>query len=298
MGYEDRDYYQQEFKGGYQDSYTQRSIGTTFDSKSMIVKIIILNVVIFLIDTFTPIVSESKTQWLSFALGLKTDQLWQFWGFLTHGFAHASIMTETGVMHVIFNMLGLFFLGFPVEHRLGKFEFLRFYLAGILVSGLGWLAIHLTFFEQSSFLVGASGGVSAVIAYFIFMAPKMTLYLMGLIPMPAWLVGVLLLVANLLYAINPDSLVAWEAHLTGAAFGYLYFRFGWNLSRFDFGLERLLSKNPNLKLHDPAASEEKLRAEGDRILAKINEQGENSLTWKERRTLKKYSAILRRSREN
>lgn len=321
MGFEDRDY--------YQDSYQQQSFGRGFSTRSMIAVIIMINVAVFVLDMFSPRVTvpneragektvvtstdgtvteliepETKTdntQWVSRFLSLDSNELWRVWGFVTYGFAHASFMTKTSIFHILMNMLTLFFLGTPVEQRLGGQEFLRFYMAAVVVSGLGWLIWVLTF-GGGGFMVGASGAVSAVTMYFVFMAPHSKILLMGVLPVPAWGVGVLFLFVNLSHALGPDNHIAWQAHMMGAAFGVLYFQNKWNLGRFDFGISKtlsgLFSGRPRLKVHDPGAAGEKLKAQADEILAKINEQGEESLTRKERKILNAYSKSIRKNRDN
>jgi hypothetical protein len=57
------------------------------------------------------------------------------------------------------------------------------------------------------------------------------------------------------------------------------------------------SRRAKLKLHDP---DKKIRTEAedaDRILAKIHESGESSLTSSERKTLERYSRRQRQKRE-
>ena len=52
----------------------------------------------------------------------------------------------------------------------------------------------------------------------------------------------------------------------------------------------------NLSVYDPDSKptkSDKLRKEGDRILAKISDEGEESLSRRERKTLEKYSKMLR-----
>ena len=136
MGYEDRDYYRDESTGGIP--------GFQFDKRSIVMTLIIVNVVIFFVDTFTnPIKGGDGSHWLSEFMGIKTTHLWYVWTYLTYGFAHASYDTETGVFHLIFNMITLFFFGPPLERRIGRSEFLRFYLISIIVSGLGWVLLRL-----------------------------------------------------------------------------------------------------------------------------------------------------------
>ncbi len=290
MGYEDRDYYRDEARGFG---------GGSFNNRSMVFTLILINVAVFFLDMFTGEVEGSKTQWLSYFLAIKTTALWEVWTYLTHGFAHASYGTDLGIFHILGNMITLFFLGRPIEDRMGRSGFLWFYLCSIVVGGLVWLTFHLINSpEQAAFIVGASGAVSAVTVYFIFMAPHVKLLVFGILPVPAWGVGVFLLFSNLTHAFNPGSPVAWQAHLGGAAFGWLCFKLDWRFQKFE-GLTKMFSGGPNLRVHNPqarSAAEEKIKAQADEILAKISEQGEESLTGKERRILKKYSNRLRKDR--
>lgn len=293
MGYEERDYYRDEsptFGGG------------SFDKKSVVAILIMINVAVFVVDLFTQEINDFHTQWLSHALAIKTNALWQFWTFLTHGFAHASYGTKLGIFHILGNMITLFFLGRSVEYHLGRSGFLWFYLLSIVVGGLTWLLLRMVLQGGSlGFIVGASGAVSAVTAYFIFKDPFAEILLFGAIKLPAWAIGVFFLISNTAYAFSPTSNVAWEAHLGGAAFGWAAYHFAWTFRSFQpisNWFSRTFSGSPNLKVHDPGAKEEKLKQEADRILAKISEQGEKSLTRKESRILKRYSNSIRKNRSD
>ena len=287
MGYEERDYYRDE----------EQMFGRpSFDKKTMVFLLIMINVGVFVLDMFSSELANPAdgTRWLSWFLAIKLDSLWEVWTLLTHGFAHASMGTDLGIMHILGNMFTLFFLGGPVEQRLGRMGFLWFYLCSIVVGGLVWVVLSLPF-GSAGFIVGASGAVSAVVGYFIFMAPKAQLLLFGIVPVRAWALGVILLVLNMFHAFSPDSHVAWQAHLGGAAFGWACFHFGWNFSQFE-GISKLFAGGTKLRVHDPDAAEEKLKEQADQILAKISDEGEASLSSKERRLLKKYSNRLRKNR--
>lgn len=287
MGYDDRDYYREEsYQGG-----RPGMPGLRIDKQSIIFSLIVINVAVFVLDMFSPHV-EAGGHWISDQLALRTDRVWAIWAYLTHGFTHAPLDSKTSVWHVAMNMLTLFMLGRPVEHRLGRQEFLKFYLVAILVGGIGWFLPKLISGSPGS-IVGASGAVSAVIIYFVFLDPKATILFWGVIPMPAWGIGALFLFANLSTALTISN-VAWEAHLAGGAFGMLYYKLGWNFSWFqwpDF-------KSNNLKIHQPneGGPDEKLQKEADRILEKISQEGESSLTRRELKTLNKYSKSIRKNR--
>lgn len=312
-----------ENRGYYRDSYDEYSAPwRQGGTRSIVLTLIIINVVIFGIDLFTPrvagdgsvvtgtMVGEQVGQskwtghWLSHWMSLKSNLLerpWQIVNLFTYGFAHSPLDSSSGPFHLLFNMLTLFFLGHAVEAHLGRQEFLRFYLIAIVVSGIGFL-LSCWMFGMTRSCLGASGAVTAVVMLFILNFPKQKLALFGAFEMPAWVLGVLLIVLDLLRALNPESRIAVETHLTGAAFAAAYFYGGWN-----FGTLRSTNRNAgrgDLQIHNPGDDDEdgddaqwaKLQTEGDRILEKINQEGQDSLTWRERRTLKRYSEQLRKRR--
>ena len=289
MGIENRQYYRDD------ESLTfGHYMGSSYGAWSMVTIIIVVNVAVFALDMFAPKSTDVQgMRGLMRIFAMDTEQPWYAWTWLTHGFAHASLGSKNGVMHILFNMVALFFLGKPIEQRLGRWEFLKFYLMAIIASGLAFLLIRLAG-GNKAVVVGASGAVSAVVALFIFCYPRVKLLLMGIIPMPAWVLGCLLIVLDFSRAFDPTNNIAWEAHIAGAAFGAAYFYFGWNFSWFKLEkLAGLFDRKPSLKIHNPDRGKEKLQEQADVILAKINEHGEESLTGKERRILNRYSKQLR-----
>ena len=265
----------------------------------MVTTLIIINVAIFGLDVVSSIVSTDGKCWLAGLLSLKagllSSQPWNIWQLFTYGFAHASIDTKETIFHVGGNMLILFFLGWPIEDRLGSQEFLRFYILAILVAGIGYLLLN---FNSPNPMLGASGAVSAVVALFIFYYPKVKLFLFGVLPMPAWVLGLLLVGTDVMRSFDAKSHIAWEAHLAGFAFGAAYFYFKWNFNWLKIGgggLGSALRRQGGLKIHQPDKAE-KLKREADQILEKINEHGEASLSSRERKVLKRYSDQVRNNR--
>ena len=304
MGLYDRDY-------GRYDSDTpwdraQRS------SRSKAIMLIVITVAVFFIDMlFSSRDDEGSIRsflmpWFG-ASSATLTRPWLIWQSLTYGFLH----DVRGIQHVLFNMIGLFFFGRAVEQRLGGQEFLRFYLVAMVTGGIvGALTFLLQGYtpEQGAYVVGASGAVIATTLLFACYYPHSEILLMFVIPVKAWVVAVLFVVSDIAGAMGilsgmaPGSAnTAFTVHLAGAAFGLLYFFRRWNLRWLDLGRLSNVSgqlgtpsRRMELKLHDP---EKKLRQEAeeaDRILAKIHQSGESSLTSAERKTLERYS---RRQRE-
>ncbi len=317
MGIHDRGYYDgDQWKGDGGGSGGRSSF-----RHSVIATIILINVAVFLLDMFSPRVTftqtladgtvvsaESKSQWVSVNLALKhkmtaagypgplENPLYSF-QLLTYGFAHASIGEDSGLWHIAFNMLTLFFLGVAVEQKYGRNEFLKFYILALLFAGAVWLLVNYLR-GQPAWAVGASGAVAAVVMLFIFNFPRQTLLLMGIIPMPAWLLGVLFVGMDILNSMNHESRIAAEAHLAGAAFAAIYYYGKWNFEWLKFGwLVDRLSGKPKLKVHQPEVTDE-LSREADAILDKVHRLGEESLTRKERKTLERYSKTVRKGRDS
>jgi hypothetical protein len=143
---------------------------------------------------------------------------------------------------------------------------------------------------------------------FVLLYPHQTVLLMMVIPAPAWVMGVLLIVGNLFGTRMPTeggARIAYDVHLVGAAFAAAYFYGGWNLRRLSSPLEwvgsitqragRALRPRPDLRIHTPedADSYRELDEQADRILEKLHQHGDGALTSQERRILEDYSRRMR-----
>jgi membrane associated rhomboid family serine protease len=297
---------------GYQDRGYYRSPTSGFALEwSAVNAIIAINVAVWLAnfilagDLFREFFSLKVS--VNELLCLRSDlpsQLWRFWTLLTYGFLH----DDRAPWHLLFNMLTLWFFGRPVEAITGRAEFVRFYLTAIVVAGLAWLiSERLGGGGPASRLVGASGGVMAVLAAFIWYYPRQTVLIYGIIPVPAWALGILYFLSDLQGA-GTQSNVAHVAHLAGAAFGILYAWRGWNLDGLTEAPARWWSglKRQRLRIVRPDDDSDRrvagdrdeppLEQEVDRILEKIARSGEASLTQAERDTLTRASRRLKNRR--
>ena len=296
MGLEDRQYYRDQKDWGRQWQPGGQGGAGSQVASSIVITLIVINVAIAILDLFTPIMPGGG-HWLSDHLALTTDVLqkpWLCYTFLTYGFAHSPLDGD-GMWHIVGNMAVLFFLGRWVEYRLGYWEFLRFYLVSIVLSGFAFVIMRLA--SDPSSCIGASGAVSAVLMLFVFMYPKQTVLLFFVLPIPAWVLGAFVVVSDILTSLRPESVIAYEAHLAGLAFGAAYAHFGWNLRWMRFErLGDLFKSKPNLKIHAPD-KDPRLQSQADQILQKIAEDGEESLNAKERRLLNRYSKQIRKRRD-
>jgi len=286
MGVYDRDYYRDE----------QQPAGVQFGGQMLVTKLVILTAALYLLNNFF------ADDWLMSTLAMDLSVVtkpWLLWKLVTYGFAHA----PDHIGHILCNMFGLWIFGRDVEMVYGRKEFLRIYLVALVLGSFAWglrecLAGGL---DSQAGLWGASGAVTAVILLFVFHYPKRTILLFLVLPVPAWVLGVMIIggdVYNTLFVSTAQN-VAFDVHLVGAAFAVCYFRFRWNIGRLlpGSGGTRLsmprLKRRPKLKIHDPDKLYEKKDEEADRLLEKVSRDGMDSLTSKERRILEEYSRRMR-----
>lgn len=238
---------------------------------------------------------------------------WRVYGLVTYSLLHST----SSVNHVLFNGIALFFFGRTINQRLGGREYLTFFFAAAAFAGLAWSASEVFAGGLAGgrvpVLLGASGGIAAIVLLFALWYPNVQVYLMGVLPVPAWLMAVLFIGQDVYGAASRSGNVAYTAHLGGALFGYLYFRSGWRLSSYlpgwlggggpafgpapggssGGGLASLFKRKPNLRLHrddeddSPAVNPGDERV--DEILRKIQAQGQGSLTREEQRILERAS---------
>jgi membrane associated rhomboid family serine protease len=255
-------------------------------------------------------------QWLAWPMvneifALRSDWVvrpWRAYELLSYGFLHST----ADVGHILINMLILYMFGQEVEYRYGRREFVAFYLAGIVFSGLVWslsellsigpAALRAAPADQIPGVVGASGAISAVVALFALNFPHRQVLFMFFIPMPMWLVAVIGILYDVRGAISrdPNDNVAFMAHLGGALFGLMYYKFNWSFSRFipDSFRPRMPRARPKLRVHEPDEDEpDDLSVQVDAILKKIQDKGQDSLSWNERRILEKASRRYQQKRK-
>ncbi|MDO4222421.1 MAG: rhomboid family intramembrane serine protease, partial [Acinetobacter sp.] len=110
----------------------------------------------------------------------------QYDRFISSGFIHAD------GMHLLFNMITLFFFGRAIEafytQYLSGLGFILFYLGGMIIASI---PSYLSHRQQSNWAsLGASGAVSAVLFAFILFDPWNLIFVF-FIPMPAIIFAVL-----------------------------------------------------------------------------------------------------------
>ncbi len=125
--------------------------------------------------------------------------------------------------HLISNMIGLIFFGLYVERQCGSKEFLLFYILCGILCGAASLAIYSLSGHWQMLLVGASGAVYAVLLLFAVIFPRSTVFIFGLVPVPAPLLVAIYAGIELfdqLFGMRQG--IAHLAHLSGFAAAWLF----------------------------------------------------------------------------
>lgn len=292
---------------GFSDRGYSRSEPSSFMAEwTAVLTIIVVNIAVWVANLLGA--NEFPVNRFLALEGDLPQHLLKAWELVTYGFVHDA----QNPWHLVFNMLALWFFGREVENVMGRGEFFRFYLTAIVLAGIAWLvSVQIGEPLQASriFLVGASGAVMAVFAVFIWYYPNQTVLLWGVLPVPAWALGILYFVSDVQGAAAGGGQVANVAHLAGAIFGLVYAWRGWNLggladltARFrrqrmrvvrpedDFGGRPSRPATPS---RPQSKLDEELQEAVDKILEKISRSGESSLTAEERDTLTRASRRLK-----
>ncbi|MCV9934369.1 rhomboid family intramembrane serine protease [Flavobacterium sp. LS1R47] len=132
---------------------------------------------------------------------------------LTSGFLHVDMM------HLLFNMLTLWFFAPVVINHLGNFSFALIYIGSLVFGSLLTMVFHKN--DYSYRAVGASGAVTGILYSAILLQPNMMLGIFFIIPMPAYLFGILYLLYSIYGMRAKNDNIGHTAHFGGAIGGYL-----------------------------------------------------------------------------
>lgn len=227
---------------------------------------------------------------------------------VTSGFLHVSWM------HLIFNMLSLFFFSGAIINSLGPIEFLVIYFASLIGGDLLSLWIYRNQGDYTS--VGASGAVCGIIFASIALFPTVEIRML-FIPMSAWVYGILYVAFSIYGIRSKRDNIGHEAHLGGALIGMLIAIAMQPAALFQNYVYILIIVVPTIvfiyliitrphlllvdnlffKNHSDAYDIDHRYNQGrafeqseiDRILDKISKRGMGSLSTKEKQMLKDYS---------
>jgi membrane associated rhomboid family serine protease len=229
------------------------------------------------------------------------------WTLLTYALLHDT----SNILHILSNLLGLFFIGRMVNRIFGDRAIVEVFILSTLTGGLLALLVHM---GDNAVILGASGALMGLLTLFCLARPneEITLLLYFIFPItlkPKWILWATIAISSLgmlFHEIPGTHAVAHSAHLGGVLGGFLYYLLvsrGKTLRslapKVTFKTTTATpppapAKAPKVSYSINFSNKEKLRSEVDRILDKINSNGFGSLTQEERDTLDKARDILKK----
>ena len=287
------------------------NVKSNYKSLDMLQKIIVVNAIIYLFVNLGDvllrlfnfpdgIISVFLTDWLAVPSSVKS-LLYRPWTLITYSFYHENFL------HILFNMLWLFFMGRLFTEYLGEKKLLTLYLVGGLCGSVLFIVFYNLFplFSREVDIAVALGASASVLAITVAIATLLPDYEVGLF-LPQWRVklkyiAIALFVIDLL-SITGNNAGGNIAHIGGAIFGFIYIKQLKNGRDLTGWLQRLIEritqkKKPSIKVvYRKDASDESYHNKKannqeaiDKILDKISRSGYASLTYEERDILFKAS---------
>ena len=154
-----------------------------------------------------------------FALWPLASGLFWPWQVVTYAFLHG------GMVHLFFNMLGLWMFGGELERLWGQRRYLQFLLAGVLAAAATQLIFTAISGSQVP-TVGASGGLFALLLAFGMLFPnRVIMPLFPPIPMKARTFVIVFGALELVLGLYDRGGIAHFAHLGGMVGGFLMIRY-------------------------------------------------------------------------
>lgn len=282
----------------------------SYKQGSVLTKLIYINLTVFLLIRLLPFVlwvfgalespqqGASMLQYVSVP-SAPSDLLLKPWTLLSYMFVHYDFL------HILFNMLCLFWFGRLFLDFMKPSQLLGVYIYGGLGGALAYLVSFnlvpvFISFAPSSILLGASASALAILFAVAAYSPNHQIYLMFIGPARLKYIALVYLLIDLVGMTTMENTGGHLAHLGGALVGYLYvasLRKGNDWAK-PFGSKtgfkfNIFKKRAKMKvthkrpLTDMEYNINKARRqqEVDRILEKIKRSGYDSLTKEEKKVL-------------
>ncbi len=271
-----------------------KNIGYRFELLNIAERIILLNVIIFVIPFFI------KTFLFLFNIGFYdfiswfklSPELFTFifkpWTIITYGFIHGSIS------HILWNMILLYFSSRFFLNLFSDQKFLNTYFLGIIFGGIIFLfsfSVFPVFKNSYSNLIGSSAGVMSVLIFVCTYSPNQEIRII-FFNLKLQYLGIGLVLIDIIQ-IPSGNAGGNLAHLGGALFGFIYanqLKKGNDIAlifeKFSYAFFNLFKTPVKLKKVDgnrrrkQGSSEKQKRL--DQILDKISNSGYDSLSKEEK----------------
>ena len=216
------------------------------------------------------------------------------WQPLTYMFFHAPFYSSVGISHILLNMLGLWVFGRELEQAWGKNNFLKYYFVTGIGSGLVTFLFQI---NSDSPVIGASGAVYGVLLAYGLSYPNRMLYIWGIIPVKSlWLVIIMGAIAFFGLLGNADG-ISHVTHISGMVIGYFMLNKKWRWREILFKIRKKTIEFQVQRHEEKVAKKVTLKKDIDLILDKIQKEGYNSLTSKEKSKLYDASKNMSKQKE-
>lgn len=236
--------------------------------------LLIVNIVVFLIAKVPQVNSFIYSE---LALHANTFKPWQCFSYM---FVHFDLM------HLFFNLLGLFFFGPNVEQSFGSNNFIKYYL--LCGCGGAFAAYLMNLFTPIPPTIGASGAIFGIYYACYRFFPDAIVHVYFLFPIKLKYLLLLLFLFSFLALFDTGSDVAHFAHLGGLLTGVAYFRYSDSLYIW-------MENRRRKKIIVEEEKEIQIKDKVDQLLHKISKDGMDSLSSQEKAYLKKASKKFHKS---
>lgn len=279
-------------------------IKASFREGSVITRLIYVNLAVFLIIRIIHLLLLLSGNRFPFILFFELpagigEFLKQPWTLVTYMFLHFDFL------HILFNLLVLYWFGRIFLDYYDQNQLLGLYLLGGIAGGLTYMAAYnlLPVFSQvvnSSFLLGASASIIAILIAAAFRDPNRDIYLFLIGRVPLKFLALFMIISYII-GISTSNAGGNLAHLGGALMGWAFYAFrknGKDITSFIPFSEKLLKSvfksRPKITIihrRPPRDDFEYNRqkaadhSELNRILDKIGKEGYETLTKEEKETL-------------
>lgn len=272
-----------------------------YKTANILVKLIVINVAVFLVVSlgafFLNVSQQYFSRWFILYDNLNLIIV-RPWTLITYGFLHF------GFLHILFNMLWLYWFGqFVLNFFSGK-RLLTLYLLGALFGGILFVITYNffpVFAEKNGSLIGASGAVTAIMIFIATYTPNTEVRIFTF-TIKLWHIALFLFLFDLVRIPTSGNAGGLMAHVGGAIFGFIYAtqlakgndigKWFENFMDWIANLFKPRTKKPFKKVHrttQPASQRSKpkeAKSENqkkvDGILDKIGKSGYESLTKEEK----------------
>ena len=170
------------------------------------IRFIVVSIVFFILQN---ILGPEIWQYFAFFPALAIN--WP-WTLITSVFLHADFN------HLLFNMFALFFFGSYLERLLGSNRFLIIFVAAGIVGNIGYFV---TAPSDMTPAIGASGAAYGLMGTLSVLAPFMSVYIWGLLPVPIVILTAVYAFIDIIGLTAPSG-IAHGAHLAGLLVGLAF----------------------------------------------------------------------------